>query len=55
MIFNYNLPPWLTTTKKNPYVCLVNPRKGINNSGNIDVYLIPLMEELQELWRGVDA
>jgi hypothetical protein len=36
-------------------IVLLIPRKELMNNGNIDVYLAPLVEELQELWRRVDA
>ncbi len=54
-IINYNLPPSLTTNKFFLMFVLLIPGKESMNNGNIDVCLAPLVEELQELWRGVDA
>jgi hypothetical protein len=34
---------------------LLIPSKNFVKNNNVDVYLVPLVEELQELWRGVDA
>jgi len=55
IILNYNLTPWLTTKKFFLVLVLLIPRKKSVNNDNIDVYLIPLVEELQELWKGVDV
>jgi hypothetical protein len=55
IISNYNLTPWLTTKKFFLVLVLLIPRKESVNNDNIDVYLIPLVEELQELWKGVDV
>ncbi|XP_065860183.1 uncharacterized protein [Euphorbia lathyris] len=51
----YNLPPWLCM--KEPYCMLSLLIPGPKSPGNdIDVYLQPLVEELQELWLyGVDT
>jgi hypothetical protein len=35
-------------------VLLILGKEYVKNN-NVDVYFIPLVEELQELWRGVDA
>lgn len=53
VIVNYNLPPWETTKKGNILLSLLIP--GKHKVKNMDVYLEPLVEELQELWRGVDV
>jgi hypothetical protein len=34
---------------------IIDYMKRIREKQNIDVYLAPLMEELQDLWSGVDA
>ena len=36
-------------------LALLVPGKESVTLENIDVYLVPLIEELQELWGGVDA
>ncbi|XP_074326529.1 uncharacterized protein LOC141664476 [Apium graveolens] len=47
----YNLPPWLCMKRRYIMLCLLI--SGPTEPGNdIDVYLQPLIEELQELWRG---
>ena len=55
VILNYNLPPWLVTKRFFFMLALLIPGKESVTSENIDVYLAPLIEELQELWRGVKA
>ncbi|KAF7152180.1 hypothetical protein RHSIM_Rhsim01G0163400 [Rhododendron simsii] len=49
MLVMYNLPPWLWMKKENVLLTLLIP--GPKQSGNdIDVYLRPLIEDLQILW-----
>ncbi|XP_060182958.1 uncharacterized protein LOC132612901 [Lycium barbarum] len=51
----YNLPPWLCMKQPNFILSMIilGPRTAGNN---IDVYLQPLIKELNELWReGVDT
>lgn len=55
VLLNYNLPPWLVTKRFFFMLALLIPGKESVTSENIDVYLAPLIEELQELWSGVDA
>ena len=50
VMFNYNLPPWLVT--KNFFMML--GKKSVTDK-NVDVYMTPLIEELQELWEGIDC
>lgn len=48
MLVMYNLPPWLCMRKENIMLTLLIP--GPRQSGNdIDVYLQPLIDDLQEL------
>jgi hypothetical protein len=49
LIVLYNLPPWLVTKKFFITLSLLISGKESPTSENIDVYLQPLMEELQEL------
>ncbi|XP_073102502.1 uncharacterized protein [Elaeis guineensis] len=53
VLIPYNLPPWMSM--KQPFFILSVLIDGPKGSGNkIDVYLQPLIEELNELWeRGV--
>jgi hypothetical protein len=49
MIVPYNLPPWMCMKQSSFILSLVIP--GPSSPGmNIDVYLQPLISELQELW-----
>ena len=49
-IFNYNIPPWLTTKKFFVIMTLLIPGPESVTSDNIDVFLTPMVEELQTLW-----
>ena len=50
----YNLPPW--KCMKDPYLFMSMLIPGPKSPGiNIDVYLQPLIDELNELWVGVNA
>ena len=55
MFLNYSLPPWLVTKKFFVMLSLIIPRKESVTAENIDVYLSLLIEELLELWDGVEA
>uniref|UniRef100_A0A2N9J4U7 Transposase n=1 Tax=Fagus sylvatica TaxID=28930 RepID=A0A2N9J4U7_FAGSY len=49
ILVTYNLPPWLCMVKENLMLTLLIP--GPKQPGNdIDVYLEPLVEDLNELW-----
>lgn len=50
MLVDYRLPPWLTIKKRYLLFALLIPRK--HKVKNIDVYLAPLVEQLQVLWNG---
>ncbi|XP_012849503.1 PREDICTED: uncharacterized protein LOC105969303 [Erythranthe guttata] len=50
----YNIPPWMCM--KEPFFFLTLLIPGPSSPGNnIDVYLQPLVEELKELWNGVET
>lgn len=54
LVVPYNLPPW--QCMKSPNIILSLLICGPKGPGNdIDVYLQPLIEELQILWHGVDT
>ncbi len=53
LFVNYNLPPWLTTKRFFVMLTLLIPGKEFVRNENIDVYLEPLLEELEILWRRV--
>jgi hypothetical protein len=46
-LLNYNLHPWLTSKKFFILLALLIPRKDSLTSKNFDVYLQPLVDELQ--------
>ena len=50
LILNYNLPPWMTTKRHFIMLSLIIPGKKSVTGENFDVYLQPLLEELQILW-----
>ncbi|KAL3691388.1 hypothetical protein R1sor_005039 [Riccia sorocarpa] len=52
VLTNYNVPPWLASKKGFLLLALIIP--GPKKVRNIDIYLEPLVEELQQLWTGVD-
>ena len=51
VLVNYNLPPHLAMKKGHVMLSLLVP--GKYKVKNMDVYLEPLIEELQELWKGI--
>ena len=55
ILITYNLPPWLCMKRKFMMLSLLvfGPQQSSND---IDVYLAPLIEDLQILWEvGVEA
>ncbi|KAL3683528.1 hypothetical protein R1sor_001550 [Riccia sorocarpa] len=52
VLTNYNVPPCLASKKGFLLLSLIIPRP--KKVKNIDIYLEPLVEELQQLWTGVD-
>jgi hypothetical protein len=55
ILFNYNLPPWLSTNEFFLMLCLMIFGKQLVTSKHFDVNLAPLIEELLQLWYGVPA
>lgn len=51
VLMNYNIPPWLSMKKGHLMLSMIVP--GPKQTKNFDVYLAPLVEELQMLWEGV--
>ena len=51
IVFNYNLPPWMVTKKYFLMLCLLIPTKLRLTGSNFDVFIQPLVDELQQLWR----
>lgn len=52
-LVNYNIPPWLSTKKGHIMLALLIP--GQRKVKNMDVYLEPLIDELEDLWKGIKA
>ncbi|MCO5566700.1 hypothetical protein L7F22_020378 [Adiantum nelumboides] len=52
-LVNYNLPLWLAIKKGHLILSLIIP--GKYKAKNMDVYLAPLIEELQLLWTGINV
>ena len=50
IMFNYNLPPWMVTKKYFVMLCLLIPTKLSLTGSNFDVFIQPLVDELQQLW-----
>jgi hypothetical protein len=54
MLIPYNLPPWICMKQTSLILSMIIP--GPHSPGNdIDIYLQPLIDELQQLWKGVDT
>ena len=53
VLVNYNIPPWMTTKKGHLILSLIVP--GRYKVKNMDVYLQPLVDELKELWSGIEV
>ena len=55
LITVYNLPPWLLTKKFFLSLVLLIPGPKSPTAENIDVFLAPIIRDLQKLWVGVPA
>ena len=55
IMFLYNLPPYLVTKKFFIQLCILISGKMSPTNENMDVFIRPLVEELQRLWGGVNA
>ena len=51
VVVNYNIPPWMAIKKGYVMLALLIP--GKHKVKNIDIYLEPLIDELEILWRGI--
>ena len=49
----YNIPPWLSIKKGNLILSLLIPRK--RKVKDMLVFLAPLIEELKDLWKGIEV
>ena len=55
LITIYNLPPWLLTKKFFISLAVLIPGSTATKSGNIDVFLAPVVCDLLKLWNGIPA
>jgi Transposase family tnp2 len=53
VLTNYNIPPWMAMKKGHLLLSMIIP--GPKQVKKIDVYLQPLLDELKQLWEGVDC
>ena len=53
VLVNYNIPPWLCINKGHMILSLII--LGKRKPTNLQVYLAPLIEELQIMWHGIDV
>lgn len=53
LILIYNFEPWFVTKKFFISLCILISGKQSPTSKNIDVFVRPLLKELQELWEGI--
>ena len=54
-MLNYNLPLWLVTKNFFMMLAIIISGKESVTDKNVDVYMAPLIEELQKLWKGIDC
>jgi hypothetical protein len=55
LLLMYNLPPFLVTKKFFIQLCILISGKDSSTNENLDVFMRPLVEELQMLWTGILA
>ena len=53
LVINNNIPPCLSLKNENLMLALIVP--GRRQVKNMDVYLQPLVDELKELWDGINV
>ena len=53
VVINNSIPPWLSVKNGNLMLALIVP--GRRQVKNMDVYLQPLVDELKELWDGINV
>ena len=52
-MINNNIPPWFSVKNEHLMLALIVP--GRRQVKNMDVYLQPLVDELKELWDGINV
>jgi len=50
-LFNYNIPPWMSFKKDHLMLVLLVPRN--RRVKKMDMYLVPLIDELQLFWNDI--
>ena len=53
LLVNYNIMPWMSIKKGHLILCLLIP--GKRKVKDMSVYLAPLIDELQDLWKGIEV
>ena len=53
VVINNNIPPWLSMKNEHLMLALIVPSR--RQVKNMDVYLQPLVDELKELWDGINV
>ena len=53
VVINNNIPPWLSMKNEHLMLALIFPSR--RQVKNMDVYLQPLVDELKELWDGINV
>ena len=53
VVINNNIPPWLSVNNEHLMLALIVPNR--RQVKNMDVYLQPLVDELKELWDGINV
>jgi hypothetical protein len=53
-VVSYNMPPWVCMEESNFIMDLLIPRLS-SPSKDFDIFMEPLVQELQQLWKGVWA
>ena len=53
VVINNNIPPWLSMKNEHLMLALIVPSRG--QVKNMYVYLQPLVDELEELWDGINV
>ena len=51
LLKNYNIPSWLKLREGHLFLALLVP--GKYKAKNMDVYMAPMIEELETLWLGI--
>ena len=53
VVINKNISPWFSVNNEHLMLALIVP--GRRQVKNMDVYLQPLIDELKELWEGIQV